>query len=94
MDQTLVDYMQNGEIGYDPHLGAHHVDSNEPLLPNPFIISKHFQKALEGMERLIHTERQTDGKNIQECVTIGLLSSTRHQRGRPTCILSLRRGDS
>lgn len=51
--------MEIGEVAQNPHFGVNHLDSDEPLLPNPFIVSEHFEKALHGMEKLIE---QRDGK--------------------------------
>jgi hypothetical protein len=55
MKETPLHYMGAvGEISQHPDFGADHEGSSgEPLLPNPFIVSEHFEKALRGMEKLI-----------------------------------------
>jgi hypothetical protein len=59
MEKSPLDCMEIGEVAQNPHFGANHLDSDEPLLPNPFIVSEHFEKALHGMEKLIE---QRDGE--------------------------------
>mmetsp|Transcript_14903 Transcript_14903/g.41190 ORF Transcript_14903/g.41190 Transcript_14903/m.41190 type:complete len:637 (-) Transcript_14903:55-1965(-) len=57
-----------GEVAYDPHFGMKfgekavaaddsQKDESKQLIPNPFIVSEHFDKAIEGMEENIRLAR-------------------------------------
>jgi hypothetical protein len=81
MEKSPLECMEIGEVAQNPNFGANHLDSDEPLLPNPFLVSEHFKKALRGMEKLIeqkdgeydpHSRTMPDSEPVNEKLFPGL----------------------
>ena len=46
-----LEWMRRGEVGYTPTF-----DQNN-LVPNPFVVERHWNKAIQGMEQLLQSEK-------------------------------------
>lgn len=58
--------MSKGEVGYDPNFGMSFCEEKkldtksnggDPLVPNPFIVSRDWARAIEGMEELLKQQQ-------------------------------------
>lgn len=60
---TAIDRMKLGEVAASPCFGSSKknpkdTEARESLVPNPFVVSRHFTHAVKVMEELIATERE------------------------------------
>ena len=62
MEFSPMTWMSRGEIAYEP---SYHTpeedDSEDVLIPNPFVIEDHFDAAILGMEERIRSSQRKDG---------------------------------
>jgi hypothetical protein len=72
MEIKPLELMERGEVGYEPSFGSRYHDGKnaeasvdeEPvpeLIPNPFIASRHWDKAINGLEALLSSQDSSKG---------------------------------
>lgn len=62
MDRTPIDCLQEGEVGYSPSLA----DGRGDLIPNPFIVEMHWDKAVTDMETLCGPLFEPNDRSLPE----------------------------
>jgi hypothetical protein len=55
-DVSPLEWMCRGEVGYKPTF------DQDNLIPNPFVIDQHWDKAIKGMEQLLQSEHKIESK--------------------------------
>lgn len=53
-----LDLMSIGEVGYNPSFNENIPNTEEKLIPNPFVVEDHWERALLGMEELIRSQAE------------------------------------
>jgi len=72
MDISPMTWMKRGEIGYEPSFHTPSAEeggdaasgAEEVLIPNPFVVEKHFDAAIHGMEERIRSFQRKDGGKV------------------------------
>lgn len=63
---TALDQLERGEVGFKPSFSETFLDkSGQPLIPNPFVISKHWDEAITGMEQKLMSEENCEWKSTK-----------------------------
>jgi hypothetical protein len=61
-DRTPIDCLKQGEVGYSPSF----VDANSDMIPNPFVVEMHWDKAMTDMETLCGASFEPDDRSLPE----------------------------